>query len=78
MVLTSDEGIRPNTTVETLAPLKAKAMQRLSGRRCCAAGLKHGELPCITIVDGQRNMLSSTQLRAETNWQENLFLACQP
>jgi nicotinate-nucleotide adenylyltransferase len=67
--------MRPGST---LAPLKAKAMQRLSGRRCCAAGLKHGELPCITIVDGQRNMLSSTQLRAETNWQENLFLACQP
>jgi nicotinate-nucleotide adenylyltransferase len=67
--------MRPGST---LAPLKAKAIQRLSGRRCTAAGLKRGALPCITIVDGQRNMLSSTQLRAQTDWQENLFLACQP
>jgi len=67
--------MRPGST---LAPLKAKAIQRLSGRRCSGAGLKRGDLPCITIVDGQRNMLSSTRLRAETNWQENLFLACQP
>jgi nicotinate-nucleotide adenylyltransferase len=67
--------MRPGST---LAPLKAKAMQRLSGRRCTAAGLKRRELPCITIIDGQRNALSATQLRSKTDWQENLFLACQP
>jgi nicotinate-nucleotide adenylyltransferase len=67
--------MRPGST---LAPLKAKAMQRLSGRRCTVAGLKRGELPCITIIDGHRNPLSATQLRSKTDWQENLFLACQP
>jgi nicotinate-nucleotide adenylyltransferase len=67
--------MRPGST---LAPLKAKAMQRLSGRRCSVAGLKRRELPCITIIDGQRNALSATELRSKTDWQENLFLACQP
>jgi nicotinate-nucleotide adenylyltransferase len=67
--------MRPGST---LAPLKAKAMQTLSGRRCNAARLKRGNLPCITIVDGPRNPLSATQLRAKSDWQENLFLACQP
>ncbi|HEY8947731.1 MAG TPA: nicotinate-nucleotide adenylyltransferase [Rhizomicrobium sp.] len=67
--------MRPGST---LAPLHAKAMQRLSGRRCEHSCLATHELPCITVIDGPRNPLSATQLRAKTDWQENLFLACQP
>ncbi|HEY2032314.1 MAG TPA: nicotinate-nucleotide adenylyltransferase [Rhizomicrobium sp.] len=67
--------MRPGST---LAPLHAKAVQRLSGRRCEHSCLAKRELPCITVIDGPRNPLSATQLRAQTDWQENLFLACQP
>jgi nicotinate-nucleotide adenylyltransferase len=67
--------MRPGST---LAPLHAKPMQKLSGRRCEHSCLATRELPCITVIDAPRNPLSATQIRSKTDWQENLFLACQP
>ena len=64
--------MRPGST---LAPLHAKAIQRLSGRRCEHSCLAKRELPCITVIDGPRNPLSATQIRERSGWDELLVRA---
>jgi nicotinate-nucleotide adenylyltransferase len=60
--------LRPGST---LAPLRAKAAQRVAARRCDSARLRQRgkpDLPCLTVIDGPRNRLSSTQIRAKSGW----------
>ncbi len=64
--------MRPGST---LAPLHAKAAQRLSGRRCEHSHLASHKLPCITVIDGPRNPLSATKIREKSGWDELLVRA---
>ncbi|HUB84912.1 MAG TPA: nicotinate-nucleotide adenylyltransferase [Rhizomicrobium sp.] len=64
--------VRPGSV---LAPLQAKAAQRVAARRCETAHLRQKgkpDLPCFTVIDGPRNPLSSTQIRSETGWADLL------
>jgi nicotinate-nucleotide adenylyltransferase len=60
--------VRPGSV---LAPLQAKAAQRVAARRCETAHLRQKgkpDLPCFTVIDGPRNSLSSTQIRSKSGW----------
>ncbi|HWA31555.1 MAG TPA: nicotinate-nucleotide adenylyltransferase [Rhizomicrobium sp.] len=65
--------MRPGST---LAPLYAKAAQRLSTRRCPNSCLTHKKLPCITVIEGPLNPLSATEIRERSSWDELLVRAC--
>ena len=69
--------MRPGST---LSPLRAKPAQALSAKRCESALLRRRgrlETPCLTVLDGPRNSLSSTQIRGKPGWAE-LFVGINP
>lgn len=65
--------MRPGST---MAPLHAKAAQRLTGRRCSNSCLAERKLPCITVIEGPLNPLSATEIRERSSWDELLVRAC--
>jgi nicotinate-nucleotide adenylyltransferase len=65
--------MRPGTT---LAPLYAKAVQRFACARRDPAALSHlalAEPPCLVVLDGRRNPMSSTALRTRRHRDEALL-----
>ena len=63
-----------------MAALHAKPAQRLAGKRCTAAllrGRRNLKPPRLTLIDGPRNALSSTQIRGKPGWAE-LFVGINP
>ncbi|HTV28586.1 MAG TPA: nicotinate-nucleotide adenylyltransferase [Xanthobacteraceae bacterium] len=62
--------MRPGTT---LAPLRAKAAQRLArSRRCAAERVPFARPPAFIVLDGPRNTASSTAIRAQSQESEAL------
>lgn len=64
-----------------MAPLQAKATQRVAARRCETAHLRQKgkpDLPCFTVIDGPRNPLSSTQIRGNSSTWESLLVGPIP
>jgi nicotinate-nucleotide adenylyltransferase len=70
--------LRPGSV---MAPLQAKAAQRVAGHRCDHALLRQKgkpDLPCLTVIDGPRNPMSSTQIRGKSSVWESLLVGSIP